>query len=132
MHNPPDKPCIGIFWILPNKTLCAFPEEWAANANGHRFHDSEDSHIRRWSCVVLQYKELAGYGYEEIPRGRILFDYHSKKFIAYVCNDFVNDPVVRTALRQAFGLQREKVRWATDEHYNFSHEIDPADLDDDL
>lgn len=43
---------------------------------------------------------------------------------------FVNDAVIRTALREAFGLKNQKIRWATDEHYNFDHKIDPADIDD--
>lgn len=131
MNNSPSQPCIGIFWILAaNKNVCAFPEPWLMTAHGRHFQDSEDAHIRRWPSVTAQYKELAFYEYEEIPRGRILYDYTAKKFLAYVCADFVNDAVIRTALREAFGLQKQKIRWATDEHYNFDHEIDPADVDD--
>ena len=124
-------PCIGIFWILPNDVICAFPEKFDLESRGRHFHDSEQSHIEQWPKVVHGHKGLDDFGYEEIPRGRILFDYRSNKFIAYVCADFVRNLLIRKALRDAFGLGRQKVMWATDEHYNFgTDEVDPADDDD--
>ena len=84
-----------------------------------------------WPKVVLKNKELGDFGYEEIPRGRIMFDYKSNKFLAYVCEDFVHEPLIRNALKDAFCLHHQKITWATDEHYNFGiNEIDPADIDD--
>lgn len=131
MSSTSPDPCIGIFWILPNEIICAFPEKIDVESNGRHFHDSQQSHIKLWPKVVYSNKELGDFGYEEIPRGRIIFDYRSNKFIAYVCADFVREPLIRKALRDAFGLVRQKVMWATDEHYNFGvDEIDPADVDD--
>ena len=90
---------------MPNNVICAFPEKFNVEGNGRHFHDSEQAHVKLWPTVVLKHKELGDFGYEEIPRGRIMFDYKSNKFLAYVCEDFV--------------------------HYNFgSNEIDPADIDD--
>lgn len=124
-------PCIGIFWILPSNDIFAFPEKLILEANGRHFHDSEESHIKLWPKVVLRHKELGIYGYEEIPRGRVIFDYQANKFLAYVCDDFVNNPAIHAGLRAAFHLGKNKVVWKTDEHYNFgSNEIDPADMDD--
>ena len=48
-----------------------------------------------------------------------------------MCADFVRNLLIRKALRDAFGLGRQKVMWATDEHYNFgADEVDPADIDE--
>ena len=129
--NTTPHPCIGIFWILPDNTIFAFPEPLILEAKGHHFHDSADQHKNLWKKVVLRHKEFGDFGYEEIPRGRIIYDYQAKKFLAYVCDDFVKKPDIRAALREAFCLSNNKVAWKTDEHYNFgTDEIDPADIDD--
>jgi len=131
MDRTPSYPCIGIFWILPNNVICAFPEKFNVEGNGRHFHDSEQSHIKLWPKVVFKHKELGDLGYEEIPRGRIIFDYRTNKFLAYVCEDFVGKPDIRKALKDAFCLHQQKIMWTTDEHYNFvTDEIDPADIDD--
>lgn len=131
MNTNPTYPCIGIFWILPNNIICAFPEKFIAEGNGRHFHDSEQAHVKLWPKVVFKHKELGDLGYEEIPRGRIMFDYKSNKFLAYVCENFVQKPLIRNALKEAFCLHQQKIMWATDEHYNFgTYEIDPADIDD--
>lgn len=131
MSTAAPHPSIGIFWILPDDGICAFPEKFRVESNGRHFHDSEQSHIRLWPNVVYSHKELGDYRYEEIPRGRILFDYRSNKFIAYICEDYVRNPLIRNALKDAFCLHQQKIMWATDEHYNFgADEIDPADVDD--
>lgn len=127
-----DNPSVGIFWILSDLSVCHFSEDLMAQSNGRQFHDSELAHVRLWQKVVEAHKECLGLEYEEVPRGRILFSYKPRVFLAYVCDDFIKNEVVRKNLKEAFGLDGQKIKWVTDEHYNFSKSgMDPADIDDD-
>jgi hypothetical protein len=62
--------------------------------------------------------------YDEVPRGRVLFDTRTRIFIAYLDTSLFESPVagkpvasVRAALLEQFRLGGERVRYATDPHY---------------
>lgn len=126
------RPRLGIFWILSDLSMCAFPEALTGDRNGPIAQDSERDHISTWPEVIRRHPAYRDREYEEIPRGRIVYHAKSGQFIAYVCDHYVNNTAIRKSLIKAFSLRGEKIRWTTDEHYNFpAIEIDPADRDAD-
>ena len=59
-------------------------------------------------------KEL--FEYQDVPRGRVLYDKQRDLFLCYMDNR-LHKPVIRTALRKEFVLTECRVRFESDPHY---------------
>ena len=107
-----------------------------AEARGAK-RDSPEAHIAVWPSMVARYKAewpiLSILEYDEVPRGRVIFDTATQTFIVYMDATLFAEPrlslnVVREALSAAFQLHGQRVCFATDPHYcvDFWEEYDQA------
>ena len=77
--------------------------------------------------------------YDEVPRGRVIFDTTTQTFVIYMdVTLFANaEPAqgpsvpVRDGLRVAFQLEGQHVRFATDPHYRIDPWKDEEDMEGD-
>ena len=101
---------IGIFWIHKSIAL-----DRMKPING--FIDSDFAHYKVWDEIVSQNKDLYLYEYEEIPRGRIVFDVKQKLFIIYSNYDIINLDEAKKLIMDTFGLDNKAVSFQYDAHY---------------
>ncbi len=107
--------------------------------------DSPEAHVRVWPRLVARHAAefpiLSILEYDEVPRGRVIFDTATETFVIYMDVTLFADaeltrgPIVpvREALRAAFQLNGQRVRFATDPHYrvDFPGANDDEDMDSD-
>lgn len=126
--NTPAAGTLGIFWFYKGQLLACSVPLTQAERRGHRL-DSPLGHVSVWPRLVAQHRKtwplLSILEYDEVPRGRVIFDMLKQTFVIYMDESlFVRsatglrpDPSVAESLRTSFGLQEQPIRFATDPHY---------------
>jgi hypothetical protein len=61
--------------------------------------------------------------YEEWPRGRIVYDTESDRFILYADAQILRHPALLTAIREKFGLPTERTDAKWDNHYRSTRRL---------
>ena len=110
------KPKIGIFWIYKSKIYLKSIETRKVNAI-ENFIDSDFAHYKVWDEISSQNQDFYLYEYEDIPRGRIVFNIKDKQYIVYSNNEIINSGKAKELILNAFNLQDEKVAFRYDFHY---------------
>ena len=111
-----DKVLIGIFWIYKNQIYAKSIKADTVKAIKN-FKDSDFSHYQAWSEISLQNKDFYLYEYEDIPRGRVVYDIEHKQYIAYANSDIIISDEARELIIKKFNLKTNKVIFKYDEHY---------------
>src|SRR5687767_7393023 len=101
---------VGIFWAIPEQGS-------AASIVDHRCSLKEaEPYGTMLTCPHGHYEVWEGWRkvggrpaitaseYEEWPRGRIVFDSESERFILYADTQILGDPALMTAIRERFRL----------------------------
>lgn len=132
---------VGIFWFHKETLLPVVTPMAPAEQRGSK-RDSPLAHVTEWPRVARRHRAehpmLEVCEYEEIPRGRIIFDTATGIFTVYMDRALFRDgspgrgprPKVRAALVQAFGLDGEGVAFRTDPHYDTAFWSAPEDEND--
>ena len=116
MKKEAGQPCVGIFWIRNTGQTIDFPKPLNTIHGVSNFFDSPDTHYNMWNRVRTTFPEFAGKEYEEVPRGRVIFDGNSQRFKVYVPSDLVNT-IIKNNIISGFGLPVAKVDFIGDSHY---------------
>ena len=107
---------IGIFWVFDNKVFSQVQKlEDIKSING--FKDSDLSHYQVWDRVQHQHPKFYLYSYEEIPRGRVVYDISENQFIIYCNINTLEDEISKTLILKEFHLATDKTIFKEDEHY---------------
>lgn len=118
---------IGIFWVYDG---VVFGKAVGLNVGAEGVLgkiDSQDNHAavweneRPWSLVSAA---LSGVGYEEVPRGRVLFLSKQERPLVYVDKVLMNSES-RLKIAQFFEFNPKDAHWQSDAHYTTSK----SDLD---
>ncbi len=121
------KVCIGIFWVYKNSILpLSIPVKQRLEEG--RFVNGPYNHATSWPIIQQKYygayPELFEYEYDEIPRGRILYDQQKHIVLCYI-DEAVLTTAVKQSLAQIFYLQEVAVHCQSDFHYT----TNPDELD---
>lgn len=57
------------------------------------------------------------YEYEDVPRGRVIFDIENTQYIVYANNDIITSNEARALVIDEFSLKNSEVVFKNDEHY---------------
>ena len=107
---------LGVFWFYENDLYFKTVEKnIISSING--FKDSDFSHYQEWNKISAQNKDFYLFEYEDIPRGRVVYDVENQQYIAYANNDTINSNEVKSLVIDAFNLKEDKVLFKYDEHY---------------
>lgn len=119
---------VGLFWFYKHRLMASPIPLDQAEARGAK-RDSPEAHIAVWPRMVARYKAewpiLSILDYDEVPRGRVIFDTATQTFIIYMDATLFADAAperkprvaVRDALSAAFQLHGQRICFATDSHY---------------
>jgi hypothetical protein len=126
-HSPELRPIaggrVGVFWFFKGR-LVPVSVNVGKGASGAVAIDSPFDHILEWPHLQKQFPALAALGYEEVPRGRVLFLKRKNQFVVYLDKVLTATKVKRTILKE-FQLPTRSTVFETDSHYT----TDPAELD---
>jgi hypothetical protein len=133
---------IGIFWVHQQR-LMPLPVVLSQAERRETKLDSPDAHVDAWPRVVARYRRecpvLEILEYDEVPRGRILFETRTHTFMVYMDARLFVDatpehgplPEIRAALQAAFGLTGKRLRFGADPHYDAGPWPDDEDAETD-
>lgn len=120
------RPMIGIFWLYQGHVF----GKAVPISDGHEsipgIADMNENHADLWSCSELcgRPSSLAGVEYQEVPRGRVLYDKRSDRSIVYLDSTLMN-PASRQLIGQFLSLKSGNTAWLRDQHYT----TDRSELD---
>jgi len=107
---------LGVFWIYDNQV---FTKKQALSdiepING--FKDSNLAHYQVWNEIQHKHPKFYLFEYEDIPRGRVVFNVKNQIFIIYSNDNILNDVTAKTLIIKAFELKSTQCHFAYDEHY---------------
>lgn len=110
---------VGIFWIYAGQVFGLLEQRSLASADSLGLIDSDFQHVRDWQQAKTESglaNALAGKQYEDVLRGRLVFDVSSKTYIAY--SDMQQlDKSLRQKVKLWAGIENKKTRWVHDVHY---------------
>lgn len=107
---------IGIFWYWNDQVISIAHSFSLLEADSIGFIDSSYTHVDYWSVLQKEYRELNSYEYEQIPRGRIIFDTNKEKYLIYLDRTLLYKSKL-AKLCAFFNLEENKVIPKTDPHY---------------
>ena len=107
---------IGIFWIYKfNIYAKSINKAQIQSING--FVDSDFAHYLEWDKISLKNKELYLYEYEDIPRGRVVYNINESQFIVYCNENILKDTTSKKLIIKEFQLVNKNFVFKEDEHY---------------
>jgi hypothetical protein len=106
---------VGIFWCYKEQIISAsVPLESGVDEGD--FVNGPYDHISYWEVVRQTHRELKYLEYEEVPRGRVLYEKGKKRFRIYMDKCLFNNDHKKLLLI-TFCLKETDFDFATDEHY---------------
>jgi len=111
---------IGVFWIVNDK-VDGFKEPVENGEDyGNTVQPSHD-HFTYWDKFVLRYPKLKLMEYDEIPRGRVIYDKKKKRFVILSSKKVLNNGELIESICKFYGLDKNiELKW--DEHYEIWEE----------
>ena len=107
---------IGIFWIYQEQIFAkTVPVDSVMPIAG--YVDSDFAHYTVWDEIVRRHPEVYLYEYEEVPRGRVVFDIDKTQYIVYAHPNIIENEKKRTLVIETFKLHENTVLFKPDEHY---------------
>jgi len=107
---------VGIFWIYKGRIL-SDSVPWSEGERYGEFVNGLSDHCTHWTTFQRQLPELRRYEYEQVPRGRVIFNTLTATFTVYGSARFVRNSVQRALVLDSFHLPPGNTRFAADEHY---------------
>lgn len=124
-------PKIGIFWVYQHRVLGQAIELSAGEEGVPGLLDSPATHVCRWESIRNQsepFPELCDEEYDQVPRGRVLWNKHEERAIVYMDNKLFN-PEDMLLITTFFSLGKVTIKWQRDAHYTTQQESSSAGLE---
>lgn len=109
-------PEVGIFFVL-NGVVMQSSLPYTEGVVYDKFITGPADHYSFWEQAQKWNLHLQSLDYEEVPRGRVVYDSVSKTFVVYASKAFVNDPKLRSLILSEFSLRSAVTKFKSDEHY---------------
>jgi len=107
---------IGIFWYWNNQVLGISHSFENTDVDSIGIVDSSYTHVDYWSEIQREYNELRFFEYDEIPRGRTVFNLRTKKVIIYIDSKLLYKSKVEK-IYKFFDVTAEQAILKKDPHY---------------
>lgn len=107
---------IGIFWHYQNQIIGIAHDFNLLDQDSLGLIDSAYVHIDYWEALRNQITELRHIEYEEIPRGRVIYNSLSNKTIVYMDAKLFKKNIAKQ-IAEFFELNFDDVIWQKDPHY---------------
>jgi hypothetical protein len=107
---------VGIFWLYRGEII-ADCVPWPEGDEYGEFMNGLSDHCTYWSAVQRRVPALRSYEYEQVPRGRVIYNTGNKSFTVLGNKRLLRDEDQQTLVLKEFQLSRKNSRFLFDEHY---------------
>jgi hypothetical protein len=111
---------IGVFWVYQHTVFGKRAPVDAGEEAVKGLVDSPYDHVDVWETDTdyrRQFPELVHAEYQQIPRGRVLFQTGKGIPVVYL-DSTLNTPRIRELIAQYFDFPVERASWRKDAHYS--------------
>lgn len=118
---------IGVFWVYQGAVFGKARSVSEGQEGVKGLVDSPDDHVTLWegpNGYRERFPELQYVEYQEVPRGRVLFQRSHGIPLVYL-DKSLNNSATRELIARFFGFDPGRARWRGDLHYT----TQPEDLD---
>ena len=84
----------------------------------NNFKDSDLAHYQVWEHIKHTHKDFYLYEYEDIPRGRIVYDMKNQQYIIYCHRGIYANATEQDLILVDFCLLEQNHRFEIDHHYD--------------
>lgn len=115
----PDKVTVAIFWLYQDRVLGVLEDRAASEADSLGLLDCTAQHVSSWAEVVSAAglsDALHGIEYDDILRGRILYDCRRGRHIAHSDLKALSKQARKQVLEWA-GIANDRLLWRHDQYY---------------
>jgi len=116
---PPDPasiPEVGIWWLWRGRLLKSsvpYPE----GTRYDRHVNGTEDHYSFWPRLQAVHTELRGLEYEEVPRGRVIYDTAARRTYCYTRRALTRDAGLRQLVIEGFNCDPRRTVFRQDDHY---------------
>lgn len=113
-------PKVGIFWVYKAELIgvSLIPKRTADIIYGDPISvDTPVNHHDYWNKFKNSSKEFIDREYDELPRGRVLYDKESNKYVVYSSKTILNSNILKELIIDQFSLPRNNTIFSLDDHY---------------
>jgi hypothetical protein len=110
---------IGVFWFFDGKVLGETTKLSDAQQSVPGLLDSDATHVAVWEKYgnfTDSSPILAHYDYQDIPRGRALYQVRKQRFLVYLDKALMSKEI-KSAIAEYFGFTPQQADWKRDLHY---------------
>ena len=111
---------VGIFWIYRGQIIADYVPWPDGDAYGE-FMNGLSDHCTFWAEVQRRVPTLRSYEYEQVPRGRVIFNTGNKRFTVLGNARLMQDARQQALVLKEFQLSSQRTRFLFDEHYGPVH-----------
>lgn len=107
---------IGIFWYHQNQIIGIAHSYQLSDQDSIGLIDSSYTHVEYWEILRKTIPELRNIEYEEIPRGRVIYNAKISKFYTYMDAKLLKMNIAKK-VADFFELDFDCIIWKKDPHY---------------
>lgn len=107
---------IGIFWYFENKIIGIAHDSNQSDQDSLGLIDSSYTHVKFWETLKQNSLNLQEFEYEEIPRGRVIYNFKTRKIYVYMDAKLFKKSIAKQ-ISEFFNLDFDSVLWMKDPHY---------------
>lgn len=107
---------IGIFWYDKNQVIGIAHDFDLFDVDSLGLIDSSYTHVEYWEILKYPFDHLKYLEYEQVPRGRVIFNTQINQTIVYMDAKLFKKSIAQKVAR-FFDLDFEQVKWKKDPHY---------------
>lgn len=107
---------IGIFWVFEGEVFGVRTPVNQASERIAGVLDSDAEHVSSWPHQQRLNSALTAYEYQDIPRGRVLYQCNIKRYRVYLDKSLMTQPI-KKAIADYFGFTVPHADWRCDLHY---------------
>ena len=107
---------VGIFWFFRGEVITdAIPI--AQGEEYGKFVNNPLSHHDFWNALRKKERRFSAYEYDQVPRGRVVYDKEEDRYLVYGSERFIQDEARKDLVCSIFHLVPNKTSFKADEHY---------------
>jgi|LULR01.1.fsa_nt_gb hypothetical protein len=110
---------IGVFWLFDGEVFGETTTLADAQQSVPGLLDSDATHVAVWEKYgnfTDSSPILAHYDYQDIPRGRVLYQVRKQRFLVYLDKALMSKEI-KSAIAEYFGFTPQQADWKRDLHY---------------
>ncbi len=107
---------VGIFWFFKGSVILDSIPHTLGEDYGD-FINGRSDHCTFWPSIQQLLSEAAKYEYDQVPRGRVVYNKKDDRFLVYGSEKFVQNKQQKDMVLLKFNLPPGKTIFRADEHY---------------